>query len=155
MTLADILAVAEGNNLDEILGTIYDVYLSPREKTLYNMLSLSVNGKPQRQLSILFYMHQDKVSVYLARLRKKLRRIYYTLTTHSEELKDLKVCLEISLTDKQLLIVEQLLMGQKNIRIARQLRCSPAYITKTIARVYTKLPVDRMLQLEQFINDLR
>ena len=154
MTLEEVLGIAEENSLDLILGVIYDVYLSPREKTLYDMLSLSVSGKTQRQLSTLFLLHQDKVSVYLARLRKKLRRIYYTLTTQWEEILELHGCLKLLLTRKQLLIVEQLLLGKKSIRIAKQLRCSPAHITQTLVRIHNKISVERSLQLEQFLNDL-
>ena len=155
MTLDDILAVAEGNNLDEILGTIYDIYLSKREKRLYGMLILNIEGKRQRDLGIIFLYHQDKISVYFARLRRKLRRIYYTLTTHWAEIDSLYKYAEIVLTKKQLLVVEQMLMGQKNIRIARQFHCSPAYITKTISRIYAKLSAERALQLEQFVSSLR
>lgn len=155
MNLDYVLEVAESNSLDNILGVIYTVYLSKREKNLYNMMSLYVNGKSQRELGILFNLHQDKVSNYLKKLRKKLRRIYTTLTVHNEELKEMKSYLLTVLSKQQMEVVELLMLGNKKIRIAEKFDCSAAHITAVIARIYKKLPDERSIQLEQLINDLQ
>jgi len=154
MRLLEILDAVDTQDLDVILGIIYSCYLSNREKNLYNMMTLHVAGKSQVELSILFSMYQDKVSVYLARLRKKLRRIYSTLVHRTDELRDLYKYLELELSVQQLQIIELLLMGHKQIRISEQLNCSPAHITKVISRIYEKIPAEKSIQVEDLISAL-
>lgn len=155
MNLDYVLDVADSRKLDILLGVIYNVYLSKREKNLYNMMSLYVNGKSQRELGILFNLHQDKVSNYLKKLRKKLKRVYTTLTTRTDELKELKDYLITVLSKQQMEVVELLLLGNKKIRIAEKFGCSAAHITAVIVRIHRKLPDERSFQLEQLINDLQ
>lgn len=153
--LCDVLDIADSRNLDKILGAIYSVYLSKHEKNIYSMMSLYVNGKPQRELGILFNLNQDKVSMYLKKLRKKLKRVYTVLTTRTDETKELMEYLSTVLSKQQLKVVELLLLGNKKIRIAEKFGCSAAHITRVMAHVYKKLTDKRSVQLKALIDELQ
>lgn len=155
MNLDEVLNIVESKELDEILGVIYDCYLSNREKKLYSMLVTYISGKSQIALGILFNIHQDKVSTGMSRLKKKLRRIYFTLTTRTVELRELDKYLSDSLSKQQYETAEFLLLGKKKIRISEQFSCSPAHVTAVIKRIHYKLTSERSSQLSQLVRELR
>ena len=155
ITVETILEEIQDKPLQDVLSTVYTCYLSPREKEHYGVCLLHLSGKPQRDLGILLDVHQHKISLYVARLKNKLKRIINTLVYKRKLIVRFLPYLKKHLNAQQYQAVILLLAGNKLNQVAAALKCSPARVSHLFDEIEAKLPRSRFETLQRFIRNLK
>jgi len=141
-------------SVTDILRIIYCYYLSKKEKDHYHVLLLFLQGKPQKDLGILLNVQQYKVSEYLSKLLSKIRKISY-IFTHKTEFENFLKYLKEHLTKKQYRVLCYLFAGNKQIAVARKLKCSPTAVFYTLQQIRKKLPKTECTLLHKYLTTFR
>ena len=100
-TIENILTELDDKEFQDALNLVYTYYLQPKEQDHYQILLLSLQGKPQRDLGILLNVQQYKISEYLSKLRRKLKRITTVLVYQRPALEQLLKYVKPRVTERQ------------------------------------------------------
>jgi len=146
--------INEARSLSDVLRIIYEHYMTPRDKELYEIFVLHLQGKPQSDLGILLGKDQCHVSPVLSSFKKRMNCIGVLFTTKHEDIDDLMHYIRCNFSYNNYLTISYLLGGNSVKRVYKQFKITQQAISKIIKNVKKRLPEDYQTLLTSCIRTL-